>query len=409
MKIRIGSNRIYKVFFFLLGSIILLGLLLWNLFATHYFKMMRMENNRNIAVLADKVKEAYPAVKEEEWIAFLNQTEIEAGETAFFEQYGILEEDGVSRRQDKWEGRLFLLCNGILALTFGGIILLFLCFLHKRKLKIEALLAYMQKVEQGDYALEMAENTEDELSGLKNELYKITVMLKEGAELSAKQKKALADSVSDISHQLKTPLTSVMVLLDNLTENKDMDETMRTTFLAEITKQITNINWMVAALLKLSRLDAGVVEFERKEVDVDRLLLEVTEKLEILAELKNIAIQKEGNTRVKIEGDFRWLSEAVLNIVKNAIEHSPENTPVLIQVEENAVYTAISIRDFGEGMGREDKRHIFERFYRGSYAGEDSVGIGLSLAKEIVERQNGYIAVETEEGKGCIFCLKFIK
>ena len=187
-----------------------------------------------------------------------------------------------------------------------------------------------------------------------------------------------------------------------------MEERTRRRFLAEITRQLENINWLVAALLKLSRLDAGVVEFERQQVDVDALLFSVTEKLKPSAERRHVRIKREGEKKAVVSGDFGWLAEAVTNIVKNAIEHSYADSEVVITVKTNAVYTAIFVRDFGEGIGEEERRHIFERFYRSGYANEDSVGIGLSLAKEIIERQQGYLTVEAKE-QGALFEIKFLK
>ncbi len=188
-----------------------------------------------------------------------------------------------------------------------------------------------------------------------------------------------------------------------------MDETTRKKFLCEISRQVGNMNWLIAALLKLSRLDAGVVEFVKAPIDLDKLLEEVTDKLEIMAEWKQIAIKREGETGIRLTGDFYWMGEAVMNIVKNAIEHSPEESEILILTEENAVYTLITVKDYGPGLTGEEQKHIFERFYRSHNAKEDSVGIGLSLAKEIVEQQNGYLTVSSVQGEGTKFMIKFLK
>ena len=234
-------------------------------------------------------------------------------------------------------------------------------------------------------------------------------MLKEAARLSAGQKKALADSVSDISHQLKTPLTSVMVLLDNLSESEHMEEETRRRFLSEITSQLTNVNWLVATLLKLSRLDAGVIEFQQQMINLDDLIEQVLDKLAIMAEWKQITLVKEGTEGAVLTGDEHWIGEALMNLVKNAVEHSPVQTAVRIRVEDNTVYTAISVIDSGEGIDEEEQKHIFERFYRSKSAKKDSVGIGLSLCKEIVERQNGYITLSSDRETGTEFLIKFLK
>lgn len=384
------------------------GVLLANITVGYFLKQIERQNNEALAVLLGNVKLQYPDIAEEEWIAMLNNAEGYAEGRALLERYGIFAGDFTFAADRAVRGKLLLCLDGILCVTCIGAAVIFLRYLLVRRGRIEQLKEYVCEVEQGKYVLDITENEEDELSILKNELYKITVMLKESAELQKRQKNALANSLADISHQLKTPLTSVMVLLDNLSESSHMEEQTRQRFLAEITRQLENINWLVAALLKLSRLDAGVVEFERKQVNVDALLTTVTENIKPAAERKQVRIKREGEKGAVLSGDYRWLTEAVTNIVKNAIEHSFTDSEIEILVKDNAVYTAIGIRDFGEGVEEADQKRIFERFYRSRYAKEDSVGIGLSLAKEIIERQQGYLTVETRE-QGTLFQIKFLK
>ncbi|MBD5513049.1 MAG: HAMP domain-containing histidine kinase [Lachnospiraceae bacterium] len=384
------------------------GVLLANITVGYFLKQIERQNNEALAVLLGNVKLQYPDIAEEEWIAMLNNAEGYAEGRALLERYGIFAGDFTFAADRAVRGKLLLCLDGILCVTCIGAAVIFLRYLLVRRGRIEQLKEYVCEVEQGKYVLDITENEEDELSVLKNELYKITVMLKESAELQKRQKNALANSLADISHQLKTPLTSVMVLLDNLSESSHMEEQTRRRFLAEITRQLENINWLVAALLKLSRLDAGVVEFERKQVNVDALLTTVTENIKPAAERKQVRIKREGEKGAVLSGDYRWLTEAVTNIVKNAIEHSFTDSEIEIWVKDNAVYTAIGIRDFGEGVEEADQKRIFERFYRSRYAKEDSVGIGLSLAKEIIERQQGYLTVETRE-QGTLFQIKFLK
>lgn len=362
-----------------------------------------------LAVLLENVREQYPDFKEEEWIQTLNQKELSEGDRQLLEQYGIFPEELPILSQSRYQTGILIGGNLLIVILCVGILALLLGYQKQRDRQLEELTSYIRRIEQGIYVLEMKDNQEDELSGLKNELYKITVMLKEAAEQSATQKKALADSVSDISHQLKTPLTSCQVLLDNLSESEHMEEETRRKFLSEITRQITNVNWLVITLLKLSRMDAGVVEFRQDTIALDSLIEEVLENLALMAEWKQIRLNKAGETGITIQGDGRWIGEAITNLVKNAIEHSPVNEPVLIQVKDNTVYTSISVIDYGDGIPEEEQAHIFERFYRGSTMKEDSVGIGLALCKEIVERQNGYITVSSESGGRTEFLIKFLK
>ena len=268
---------------------------------------------------------------------------------------------------------------------------------------------YIQKVSRRDYSINIEESSEDELNSLKNSLYKITVMLKEEAENKKIQNEAILSSVSDISHQLKTPLTSIQILLDNIIESKEMDIETRNKFLLEIVRQIKGMNFLILSLLKLSKLEAGIVEFENNLIDVNKLIKEVVNNLEVLAEVKQIDIIINSPNEVKIKGDYNWNKEAIQNIVKNAIEHSNENKKVIIIVEENNVYVSLKVIDEGQGIKKEELKNIFNRFYKTTNSKENSIGIGLALSKSIIERQSGFITVDSEMGKGTTFTIKYIK
>ena len=404
-----NKNKAFRKYVIIMLLVMLVIMAAFNICVQRAFQRMSENYYGVIAVLLEQVKEQYPDFKEEEWIQILNQKEFSEGERQTLERYGIFPEDLPILSQSGYQMEILLGGNLLLLLLYGGILLLILGYQKQRDRQIGQLVSYIRQIEQGIYALNLEENEEDELSDLKNELYKITVMLKEAARLSAGQKKALADSVSDISHQLKTPLTSVMVLLDNLSESEHMEEETRRRFLSEITSQLTNVNWLVATLLKLSRLDAGVIEFQQQMIDLDKLIEQVLDKLAIMAEWKQITLVKEGTEGAVLTGDEHWIGEALMNLVKNAVEHSPVQTAVRIRVEDNTVYTAISVIDSGEGIDEEEQKHIFERFYRSKSAKKDSVGIGLSLCKEIVERQNGYITLSSDRETGTEFLIKFLK
>lgn len=388
-----------------LGSILML-----NVYLNYRFSRMNEESHMAAARLLEMVKDRYPELEEQEWIRLLNQ---ESGDglkgRELLNRYGIFQDQALSaglvrqQRDLRWWATLalFLACGGTAASLFY--------YLRGRQRQIDCLAEYIRSVQRGDYSLEIDTNDVDELSGLKNELYKVTVTLRESAERARSQKKALADSVSDISHQLKTPLASVMILLDNLTDSPDMEEKTRRKFMGEITSQLSRISWLAAVMLKLSRLDAGVVKFHRQRLDVGQLLEQVAKRLEILAEWKRVSLELQTKPDIFLTGDESWLAEALSNIVKNAIEHSPAGSAVLLTAEDNEVYTAISVRDFGPGMTPEEQKHIFQRFYRSPYAGEDSTGIGLSLAKEIIERQNGYLTADSKQGEGTLMWVRFLK
>ncbi len=404
-----GTNKSFKKYIMMTAVFMVIIIITWNFSIQQTIQEMSDGYYNVLAILLESVKEQYPHFREEEWIEILNKNELKKIDESILEHYGIFPQNMPILSQGKYKRDILIASNFLFVFLCVGILLLIWLYQRQRDKKIAELTTYIRKIEQGIYILEMEDNQEDELSGLKNELYKVTIMLKKVAEQSSKGKKALADSVSDISHQLKTPLTSCLVLLDNLSESEHMEEATRLKFLSEITRQITNVNWLVVTLLKLSRMDAGVIEFEKNIIYVDSMLEEVFENLTLMAEWKQIQLNKEGMCNVVIYGDKHWIKEAITNLVKNAIEHSPIDGQVIVHVDDNTVYTAISVIDFGKGISSKDQKHIFERFYKSSAAKEDSVGIGLALCKEIIERQNGYITVSSEEDKNTTFLIKFLK
>lgn len=372
----------------------------------------QIEQNKNnvnnvIANIIGIIKSEYPNINDEEIIHILNSTENLLEGKELLRKYGI-EEDSYSVISMKKQAKDIIITNCIILITANLLfVLTFIGYLKHRQIKIEKLTRYIQKLSNKEYSLDIEENSEDELNSLKNELYKITVMLKETADNSVASREALSASVSDISHQLKTPLTSILILLDNLNESENMDNDTRKDFLREISKQIKDMNFLVIALLQLSRLDAGVVEFLQEKVNISNMLYEIKNNLEIMAEVKNVELNIEGKKDVYINGDYNWNKEAIQNIIKNAIEHA--NSKVTVDISENDIYTKIEITDDGDGINENDIKHIFERFYKASNASQNSIGIGLSLAKDIIEKQNGYITVESKKGMGSKFIIKYMK
>ena len=297
---------------------------------------------------------------------------------------------------------------GFLALG-SNLLLLFLMrmFNKKRYQKLDDLSAYLHRICTGEYSLDIRDNEEGELSILKNEIYKVTLRLSEQSELLKKDKIYLADAISDISHQLKTPLTS-MLMMTELLESPDLPEDKRLTFTRSIKKQLERIEWLVSSLLKLSKIDAGTIQFKKESVEVKKLVSKAAEPLSIPMELRQQQLIIEGDDAVFI-GDFNWSCEAVLNILKNCMEHTQVGGEISVNTVENPLYTEVVIVDNGEGMDPEDVPNIFKRFYRGKNAGSESVGIGLAMARSIIVQQNGDITVKSEKGKGTSFRIRFYK
>ena len=365
--------------------------------------------NTKIAEIIGTIIEKYPQIDDSEIIEILNNESFSKEGIELLNKYGIEKDVNAIYNLNKSEKEILKV--GVLSFIIGSIaiVLVFIAYLIYRHKKLDELSKYIEKIINKDYSLNIEENSEDELSKLKNQLYKVTIILKEEAENAKKQKTSLADSVSDISHQLKTPLTSTMILLDNLSESKNMEESTRNRFINEISRQIEGMNWLVTSLLKLSRLDAGVITYSKEKIKLRKLIEEVIENLEILAEIKNVNFEIQENEEIITNRDYKWNKEAIQNIVKNAIEHTKENSKITITIKENSIYTEIRIKDEGVGINNKDLKHIFERFYKSKQSSENSIGIGLSLAKTIIEQQNGYITVETEGNNGTTFIVKYIK
>lgn len=287
-------------------------------------------------------------------------------------------------------------------------ILIFLYFNKKKDKEINKITKCIEEINRRNYKLELDDMSEDELSILKNEIYKTTIMLKEAAENSNKEKLELKDSLSDISHQLKTPLTSILIILDNLIDDPGMDKDIREDFIKDIKREINVINFLVQSILKLSKLDTNTINFIEDEIELNKIVIEAIKNVSMLSDLRNVNVNLKIKSNSVIKCDFKWQVEAISNILKNCIEHSNENSDVIVIIEDNKVYSKIIIKDNGGGIAKEDLPHIFERFYKGKNATSDSIGIGLSLAKTIIEKDNGTISVQSSD-KGSIFEIKYFK
>ena len=377
---------------------------------TNQNKKQQEKVNDVIVNIVGTIKQEYPDLEDEKIIKILNDEENNAIKgIGTLQRYGINTEEVYAIDGLKDEKKEILLTSSISIISLTIIVtILIINYKNKKSKKIENIINYIEEINKKNYNLKIEENTEDELSNLTNELYKITIMLKEQAELSKKDKNVLQRSLEDISHQIKTPLTSISIMLDNIKENPQMDLHTRQEFIYEISRQIEWINWLVISLLKLSKLDSNTVDFKHEEINAENLINNVIKNLAIPLDIKQQSVIVTGNNETFI-GDYNWELEALTNIVKNCIEHTPENKKIYINCEKNNFNTKIVIRDEGNGIDREDIKHIFERFYKGKNSSENSVGIGLALSKSIIEKDNGYILCTSEVGKGTTFEIKYIR
>ena len=401
-KIELKKTIIYILCAIFLATIIFSGF--------YHYQYRQYTNNFNdkIAAIVTKLAQEYPELTQGEIFEIINNDEISNRD--IFNTYGIdLDKESVVIENDK-NYTIFLIGNIIFIISISIIILfLFIKYNNSKDKKLNEITKYIEEINNKNYKLDIDDNTEDELSILKNEVYKTTIMLKEVADNSKQGKLKLKNSLSDISHQLKTPLTSITILIDNIIDNPDMDKETRSEFAKDIKREITNINFLVQSLLKLSKLDADSVKFINEDVKIADIIKNSIRNVSVLCDLKNVEIEVEGNDTSKIYCDMNWQVEAITNILKNCVEHSNNNTKIQVNYEENQVYSKIEIRDYGVGIYKEDLPRIFERFYKGKNSSSDSVGIGLALSKTIIESNNGYIGVESIAGKGTKFTIKYFK
>lgn len=295
----------------------------------------------------------------------------------------------------------------VLCLTLGIILIIIFTVVTKRRYKnLNDLNDYLSLVCKGIYDMNIDDNTEGELSILKNNLYKVITLLQSQNDYLKNDKLYLADSIADISHQLKTPLTSMMVMCELLENEENPDK--RQEFVAVINNQLSKMKWLITNILKISKLDADATEFKRDEVSISKVLDDSLKPFVLTAELKNIAIQNGANDFV-FNGDESWTVEAISNIVKNCLEHTNDGGKIIIASDSTNLYNKLTISDNGCGIAEEDLPHIFERFYHGKNSSKDSVGIGLALAKTVFEKENASVTVESKQGRGSVFEIRFYK
>ena len=401
------ENKVHLKKFLLMSIIpIIVFLIIGNIFFFYQYQSYIQNYNSKIAVIVSLVEEEYPNIDRSELISILNSDDKVSED--IFSRYGIdVQKESIIIENDRLFSRFIIIYNILFIGLALSIILLYLKHENNQDKEIKRIVKCIKEINKKNYAINIEDNTEDELSILKNEIYKTTVMLKEMAENSKDDKLRLKDSLSDISHQLKTPLTSINIMLDNILDNPNMDEDTKEKFIQSIKREVTNISNLATEILKLSKFDANVVRFENKEVLVKDIIKKAISNVEMMAEIKNVEIKVVFHDNVKLVCDLNWQVEAIINILKNCIEHSSENSFINIEVIDNKIYKEIIIKDSGEGIDKKDLLHIFERFYKGKNSSKDSVGIGLALAKKIIEMNNGSISVNSVKGKGTIFTIRY--
>lgn len=256
------------------------------------------------------------------------------------------------------------------------------------------------------YKLNFEEYTEGELAVLANEIHKVVIRLTESENSLKNDKTQLMNSIADISHQLRTPLTSINLII-TLLSDYSKDDTGYRELISKLRKHLMGIEWLIESLLKMSRFDAGAVTLANEQISVASLMKKVEETLSIPLELRNVELITEAGHETYM-GDMKWSHEAFCNIVKNCMEHTPPGGKIYVSAKDNTLFTEIVVKDTGSGFVPSDIPHLFERFYKGSNASKDSFGIGLALARMIIAAQNGTIKAMNYDGGAC-FCIRFYK
>lgn len=397
------KNRVFKW-----TPVVLLAVLLINFGLTSYLiKKQSQENYEFYAGLIGKIDSISPEAAEQVISQVKNGGDSEKGKVLLL-QYGYSSENVLGKNQYN------IMRNSIFfSLTFsGGLIFLFigiLILLDRRKIKKDAQMLgfYIDNVLQGDYDLDIRDNSEGQLSLLKNQVYKVTVKLREQSRQLQIEQENLKDTLANISHQIKTPLTSLLVMNELLMN--DLTQAQKKEFVTSSQKQLERIKWLIETLLKLAKFDANTIELKREQFLLKDLVKNAIAPILIPLEVKNQKLIIQGDENAVMEGDFNWTSEAITNILKNCTEHTPEGGQLQVTYVNNPLYVQITIRDNGKGIAPKELPHIFERFYRGEKSSSNSVGIGLALAHTIMKHQNGEIKANSVLNQGTTFVITVYK
>ena len=384
--------------------IILIYVFSFNMVFLYQENIYKEKYNMFVNNIISVIKEKYPDISNKNIIDILNnKTNLN-----YLNEYGIdVDDEFALISMHKENKKIFIINNVILGSFILVLSIILIINKNYENNKLEEIIHLIEEINKKNYNLNIKGTDETMISKLKNEMYKTVVMLKNDADNSLKDKLIIKTYLEDISHQLKTPLTVINISLDNLIDNPNMDEKNRNEFISKISKEVTNINNLIQNLLKLSKFDVNVINFINKSVSIKELINKSIDKISLIADLKNINIKVNILNDFSLNIDLNWQIEALSNIVKNAIEHSNENDIVYINCNDNKIYSKIEIINNGI-INDKDLNKIFDRFYTNKKGYSESVGIGLSLAKNIIEKNNGKIDVYSKDGK-TIFTIKYYK
>lgn len=386
--------------------VVFIMVILFGFFLSHmtfrYFKHVLINNNN---MIAGTIIEKYPELEPEIIDAILH------GDLKDYQPLNKYDLDNMESIEKlnvirDMKHKMWLLQLGYF---IGGFILVsipYIFYLFRMRKKIRVINQDLNRALQDDFVWRLEDYNEGVISNLNNDLHKVIRMLRNYSEALKSDKVELEKTLSDISHQMKTPLTS-MYMINEILANDKLDNKRKLELLSKNRKQLERMEWLVSSLLKISRLDSGVITLTKNKIAASELIERAIAPLLIPIEIKNQTLEL-NIEKITFMCDIHWTVEALINIIKNAHEHTPEKGTIQIRVTENPIYTTIIISDNGVGICKKDLPHIFERFYKGN-ENSDSIGIGLNMAKMIIEKQNGTIMVHSKRNKGTTFQIKFFK
>ena len=300
---------------------------------------------------------------------------------------------------------LFSLKSALVTLASSAVIIgLYEYASHRKNQRLMRICDDIDRILRGMDSVDFSDYNEGEVSILAAEVHKMTIRLREQNAALSDEKKFLKESLEDIAHQLRTPLTSMMLIIETPDTGSYRQERTQ-----ELYMLLSRMNWLIDTMLGLSRIDAGVVLFRRVSLDCRSLIEEAMAPLLISMDIKGIEAEVKTEGNPSLVGDSHYLAEALVNILKNCIEHTPEGGKITITAQENPIYTGIVIEDSGKGFSQEELPHLFERFYRSGNCGKDGYGIGLAFARRIVCSLGGSLRAENSPDGGALFDLRIYK
>jgi signal transduction histidine kinase len=376
-------------------------------------KILNAESIKQNVAIAGAVLQKYPELEEEIVANFTTgySENYEYGK-GILKKYSYDDELMISKNpliSGFYKGAIFK----IILIIITGFILIYGIIIKDFTMIFKKIRAFSQAAEaviEGDYDIHFHENREGEFYIFAHQFNMMVQRLKNSIEMLNKEKVFLKDSITDISHQLKTPISSLVMFNEILISDDNMSSHERTRFVQMSKEQLERMEWLTKNLLKMARLDAGVIEFNKEDIPISHTIDKALCGVEVKAKVKNQRIELRGIGQGLLKHDSEWTAEALSNIVKNAIEHTAVGGKIIIHWEETPLSIQIAIKDNGPGISKEELGKIFKRFYKGKNStNPSSIGIGLSLARLIIESQNGSISVESEEGIGTEFNITFLK